>query len=338
MRECIEEMSGTFLLSTKEYLEHMRIIPTAVLLVFSLLVAPSISLYFGVGLDAIAVHALKTLLVISVVAIVFCFTIGEVTGNVSQTDKLWSVMPVVYCWTVAAFGGFSPRLILMGLLVTIWGLRLTYNFAKKGGYHWKVWEGEEDYRWQVLRQKPELQSRWRWTAFNLFFIAGYQHLLVLLITLPTIVVLNCNMKPLGTIDYVIAIAMLGFIAFEAIADKQQWDFQIKKRSVSKEDSDTQTELSKGFLDSGLWAWSRHPNYFAEQSIWVCFYFFSVAASGQWINWTIMGSLVLILLFRGSSSFSEEISASKYPGYAEYQRRVSRFLPLPALQLFSKDRS
>lgn len=316
----------------------MRIIPTASLLVFSLLFVPMISFYFGVGLDPIAMQALKTVIAIAVVAIGLCFVIGELTGNVSQTDKLWSLMPIVYTWTVTWFGSFSPRLVLMSLLVTIWGLRLTYNFAKKSGYHWKVWQGKEDYRWQVLREKPEFKSRWRWTVFNLFFIAGYQHLLVLLITLPTVLVLNSNMVPLEMLDYAVAIAMLGFVVFEAIADKQQWDFQVKKHAASQADEEWQAELRQGFLDRGLWAWSRHPNYFAEQAIWICFYLFSVTASGQWINWTIMGCLLLILLFRGSSAFSEEISAGKYPSYTEYQQRVARFLPLPPYWPFSRNRS
>ena len=180
--------------------EHMRIIPIAILLILSLLIVPLISLYFGVSLDPIVMQALKAVFVIAVVVSGLCFAIGELTGNVSQTDKLWSLMPIVYSWTVTLYGDFSPRLILMSLLATIWGIRLTYNFAKKGGYHWKFWQGEEDYRWKVLREKPEFKSRWRWTAFNLFFIAGYQHLLVLLITLPTVFVMNNNSVPASRSD------------------------------------------------------------------------------------------------------------------------------------------
>jgi steroid 5-alpha reductase family enzyme len=86
------------------------------------------------------------------------------------------------------------------------------------------------------------------------------------------------------------------------------------------------DYKKGFLDKGLWALSRHPNYFAEQAIWLCFYFFSVSASGEWFNWSIAGSLLLIVLFQGSSNFSEEISAGKYPDYKAYQQRVPRVIP------------
>jgi steroid 5-alpha reductase family enzyme len=71
---------------------------------------------------------------------------------------------------------------------------------------------------------------------------------------------------------------------------------------------------------------RHPNYAAEQSIWIVFYFFSVAATGHWINWSVVGCLLLLVLFKGSSDFSEEISAGKYSDYKEYQRTVGRFIP------------
>ena len=87
------------------------------------------------------------------------------------------------------------------------------------------------------------------------------------------------------------------------------------------------DYQKGFLDKGLWKYSRHPNYFAEQAIWICFYLFSVAACGQWFNWSIAGCLLLMVLFQGSSAFSEEISSGKYPEYKVYQKSVRRFLPL-----------
>jgi steroid 5-alpha reductase family enzyme len=65
---------------------------------------------------------------------------------------------------------------------------------------------------------------------------------------------------------------------------------------------------------------------AEQAVWIAFYFFSVVATGYWINWTITGGLLLVLLFKGSSDFSESISEEKYPEYKNYQKSVGRFLP------------
>ena len=64
----------------------------------------------------------------------------------------------------------------------------------------------------------------------------------------------------------------------------------------------------------------------EQLIWIVFYFFSVLATGDWINWSIAGCILLVILFKGSSDFSENISAEKYADYKEYQRKVPRFIP------------
>jgi len=304
----------------------MKIITTAILLVITLLVVPIFSYFFGTPPGPVEWHAIHTLIVIMVIAIAYSFFAGELSKNNSQVDKLWSIIPIVYTWIVAGFGGFTSRLVVMSILVTLWGTRLTINFAMKGAYQWRFWSGEEDYRWQVLRQKPEFQPRWKWTFFDLLFISGYQNVLILLFTLPTIVALQNMNKPIGIPDYLIAGLMLFFITWEAIADIQQWNFQSKKWKTTKAGEDLRGVYKKGFLDKGLWAYSRHPNYFAEQAIWICFYLFSISASGEWFNWSIAGCLLLIVLFQGSSSFSEEISAGKYPQYIEYQKSVPRFIP------------
>ena len=303
----------------------MNILKTALLLVITLAVVPVFSYYFGTPLNEIAVKALTAMSYVTAGSIVYCFVVGELTGNNSQVDKLWSVLPIVYVWIAAHYGEYDPRLLLMAILVSIWGVRLTYNFSRHGAFTWKFWEGKEDYRWEVLRQKPEFQPRWKWTLFNLFFICGYQQTLILLFTLPTIVALQFKDEPLGTADWIIGVLMLFFIVYEAIADQQQWEYQSEKWRRIKNGEELSGDYKKGFLDKGLWAYSRHPNYFAEQALWLCFYFFSVSASGQWLNWSIAGSLLLIVLFQGSSNFSEEISAAKYPDYAAYQKTVARFI-------------
>lgn len=234
---------------------------------------------------------------------------------------------MVYAWVAAAYAGFSPRLVLMAALVTVWGIRLTVNFALKGAYTRKFWAGEEDYRWRVLRSKPAFKPRWKWTMFNLFFISGYQNALILLFTLPAVVAMQ-HPGALGVADLAVAVLMLFFIAYETMADIQQWRFQQSKKKAALTGNDPEGHLKRGFINRGLWAHSRHPNYFAEQAVWICFYLFSVSAGGQWFNWSISGCLLLIVLFQGSSSFGEEISAGKYPEYRDYQKRVPRFFPIP----------
>jgi len=304
----------------------MNIIKVASLLIVTLLIVPVISYFFGTPLGNLEWQALKTVIYVALGVITYCFLIGEITDNKSQVDKLWSLIPIVYVGIIASYGDYSPRLVLMTSLVAIWGIRLTYNFSRTGAFSIKFWEGEEDYRWQILREKPEFQARWKWTLFNLFFISGYQNILILLFCLPALVALQFNNTPLGLLDYMAAGLMLFFIIYETIADEQHYKFQSKKHAMIKAGDKLTGDYKKGFLDKGLWAFSRHPNYWAEQSIWVAFYLFSVAASGQWINWSIAGCLLLFVLFQGSSDFSEEISASKYPKYSDYQKRVSRFIP------------
>ncbi len=304
----------------------MKIVSTAILLIITLLVVPAVSYFFGTALGSTEMDALYAVIKIAAIVAVYCFVVGELTNNNSQVDKLWSIVPIIYAWVVADFGDYAPRLVVMATLVTLWGIRLTANFAMKGAYKLKFWTGEEDYRWEVLRKKPEFQPKWKWTLFNLFFISGYQNVLILLFTLPTIVALQNQDVPLGAFDYAIAGLMFFFIAYEMVADIQHWKFQSAKWAKINAGETLSGDYKKGFLDKGLWAHSRHPNYFAEQSIWICFYFFSVAASGQWLNWSVAGALLLVVLFMGSSNFSEELSAAKYPEYANYQKRVPRFFP------------
>jgi len=306
----------------------MKILNTAILLFITLLIVPIFTYYFGTPLTDLSWKALNTIMFITLLAATYSFIVGEITNNNSQVDKLWSLLPIVYVWIVAYYGDFSPRLTLMSVLISIWGLRLTYNFSRHGAFTIKFWEGKEDYRWPILKEKPEFKPKWKWTVFNLLFICGYQNALILLFTLPIIIALQFNDTPICIIDYAAAGLLLFFILYETIADEQHWQYQSKKWDSINNGEELSEDHKKGFLDKGLWAYSRHPNYFAEQAIWVSFYLFSVAASGQWFNWSIAGSLLLIVLFQGSSDFSEEISSGKYPHYKKYQKQVRRFLPLP----------
>ncbi len=220
-------------------------------------------------------------------------------------------MPLIYTWFISFKSDFEPRLMLMAILVTVWGIRLSYNFGRKGGYSIRFWSGEEDYRWSILRKNPQFDAKWKWVLFNLLFISFYQMALVLLITLPAL--MSLKGKPLFWGDALAAGLILMFIFIETIADQQQWNFHKNKGK-------------RGFLDKGLWGIVRHPNYASEQSIWMVFYFFSVNATGQVINWSMAGAILLVLLFWGSSDFSENISLGKYPEYADYKKRVPRFIP------------
>lgn len=260
-----------------------------------------------------------------IVVVTVCFVVSELTRNYSQVDKLWSLLPVAYGWiTVAAYP--SPRLFLMAALVTIWGLRLSYNFFRKGGYNIIPWKGEEDYRWKILRESQALKGRLRFGLFNLFFISFYQNLLILLFSSPLLMAALYNDAPLSVTDLIAASMMLLFIIIESIADNQQFRFQKAKQSACESGHEVGESLRKGFLTEGLWKNVRHPNFASEQAIWISFYLFSISASGQWINFTLIGPVLLITLFIGSSMMTEKISSSKYPDYIVYQQEVPKFIP------------
>jgi steroid 5-alpha reductase family enzyme len=262
---------------------------------------------------------------IILIAALVSFLVSELTRNYSQVDKLWSLMPVIYSF-VSLAASPSPRLWLMSSLVTIWGLRLSFNFYRKGGYSIVPWRGEEDYRWKIMRQNPALKGRIRFGLFNLFFISFYQHLLVLLFSSPLLLAAKYPAAGLTFIDVAAACMMLFFIIGETIADNQQFTFQKLKKQSENRDDLYSASLEKGFLSEGVWRYARHPNFACEQSIWITFYLFGVSASGSWINPTLAGPVLLVLLFQGSTYFTESISSAKYPEYDSYQKNVPKFIP------------
>jgi steroid 5-alpha reductase family enzyme len=245
---------------------------------------------------------------------VLTWLVSVVTGNSSQVDRLWSIAPPLYVGWFAAQAGFRDvRLDVMTALTALWGVRLTYNFARKGGYR----AGSEDYRWPVLRRRmgPVL-----FQLFNATFIAPYQNLILLLLALPAWAALP---TPLGPLDAAAAAAFLLFLAGETVADEQQWRFHLEKHARKE-----RGEAGPDFLTQGLFRWARHPNFFCEQAMWWMIYLFSVASGAGWINVSIAGPVLLTLLFQGSTAFTERITLEKYPSYADYQRTTSRLVPMP----------
>jgi len=299
---------------------------TVLLLIVTVVVVPLVSFFYGEPLNYTQDIIMHDFIYIVGGVIAYCFVVGEISGNTSQTDKLWSIVPIGYAWYASCVAGMPDKMVLMSVLVTLWGIRLTYNFGRRGGYSWKFWDGEEDYRWDVLRQKPGFNNRFVWALFNLFFISGYQHVLIFLFTVPIIALAGeHSAHQITLIDWGLAILMFGAVVLEYIADQQQYDFQTEKyrRINSGEDLG---EYSHGFVRTGLWGIMRHPNYAMEQLVWVVFYLFTIETTGQWLHWSITGVLLLFILFKTSSDFSEGITAEKYPEYKAYQSKVPRFIP------------
>jgi steroid 5-alpha reductase family enzyme len=189
---------------------------------------------------------------------------------------------------------------------------------------------------------------------NWTFISFIQSMLLFALAAPTyVLLLATQFEPNVTnADLAYVAIELGLVATEFIADQQQWgmcdpctfrrprqtdrlsrrtlDFHAAKREYQETArvprGYTQAELDRGFLASGLWGFSRHPNFAAEQSIWFILYQWGCFGTKVLYNWTAIGPSFLLLLFQGSTWLTELITSGKYPEYTEYQRRVGMFVP------------
>ena len=273
----------------------------------------------GFALTETQSETLKILLIVCGCSFAFCFIVGELAQNFSQMDKLWSILPIAYAWIVAGKGGLKPRLVVYALIVTVWGVRLTINFARKGAYRLKFWTGEEDYRWSIVRSNPIFRHKLAWTLFDLFFISLYQNLLVLGICLPSLAAMEST-APFGAWDIAATVLAVLFLALETVADEYQWRFHQTKKKLLSEGKALPKPYDLGFNTTGPWSRMRHPNYLGEQGIWLSLYLFAIgagAASRGVFHWSAAGPLLLILLFMGSSALGESISSKKYPRYKDY---------------------
>jgi steroid 5-alpha reductase family enzyme len=238
-----------------------------------------------------------------------------ITGDTSWVDRIWSIVPAVYVWVFALFAHLdNERLDVMAIAVTVWGARLTFNFARRGGY-----SGVEDYRWSVLRAS---MPRWQFQLFNFFFIVLYQNFLLVLIAMPAYTAYQHRGTSFSFLDLILVAIFLACTLGETIADQQQWNFQSNKHR----------EIAAGrvpaeqFLQTGLFRYSRHPNYFFELAQWWLVFLLGAVAARSVMEWTVIGVVLLTALFIGSTSFTEKITLSKYPEYSLYQQRTSAVIP------------
>ncbi|KAK6331092.1 hypothetical protein TWF696_003167 [Orbilia brochopaga] len=231
--------------------------------------------------------------------------LSEVTQNFSQVDRWWSLAPAIYVLHYSYWARLndlsSDRIDTVAVVVAIWSIRLTYNYWRKGGYQWS----SEDYRWEVIRGSI---GRPAFILLNISFISFIQNFILLAITSPVYVFLilaknfpQHNSENVATVDKVFSRGMMLAVILEFFADQQQWNFhQAKshyKSSGRAPPGWDKSELDRGFLYSGLWAFSRHPNFTGEQLFWVLLYQWSAFVTDSVYNWTGIGALSYLLLFQ-----------------------------------------
>ena len=225
--------------------------------------------------------------------------------NVSIIDPFWSLLFVAALFTyVATSNGTGSRVVVLATIVTVWGVRLAaYLF-------WRAAGEPEDKRYRAMRAKqgPSFPIKSLVTVFLL------QGLLAWVISLPLLGVAVAGGEA-GALDFIaVAVWLVGFV-FEAGGDLQLARF--------KADPANEGEV----LDSGLWRYTRHPNYFGDAVMWWAYYLIALAA-GAW--WSIIGPVVmtwLLLRFSGVTLLERGLKKSR-PGYDDYVARTNAFFPGP----------
>ena len=278
-------------------------------------------------------QTLTLTLIILAVSTAVSFFYGLLTRNYSTVDRLWSVLPPVYMLVWLRDYHSNPRFIAVLILILLWGIRLTANFAIKGGYAFSLKSGfsGEDYRWEVLRGR--IKNRLLFELFNLVFISSFQLALIFMFTLPVYFYGQIE-GPFSGTEILLCILHLGLLGCELWSDLLQLRFY-KRRGTPPWCEERRYRL--GFNTFGPWKVSRHPNYVCEMGQWIVIYFLLVAAGGR-LHFSGIGAAVLVFLFAGSTVFAETISSSKYPEYAEWKKMTSAWIPLKSLVTAGRRRS
>lgn len=256
--------------------------------------------------------------VITACSIVVTFLFSLITGDYSWTDRLWSTLPVALAWMYAFSAGLNAPAVTVSVLITLWGARLTFNFARRGGY-----SGEEDYRWTILRER--INNPVLWLIFNFLFIACYQQMLFIAFTSPLSLLVEPSNPTFTPLSFAAILMFALCLGIETLADQQQYTFQQAKYNLLPRVEEHAEDYERGFRTSGLFRFSRHPNYFGELGVWFSIYLFCVSFSQSILHYTLIGPLLLTLLFVGSTIFTESITKSKYPAYQAYQQKVPPIL-------------
>jgi steroid 5-alpha reductase family enzyme len=225
--------------------------------------------------------------------------------DASIVDIFWGFGFIVIAWLAFSLSpqGYLPRKQLMAVLITVWGLRLVLHIGLRN------WGRQEDFRYAKWRE--DHGPRWWWLSFyKVFLLQGF---LMWIISTPIIAAQTSGFPAILTPLDRVGLFLWAFgLLFEAIGDLQLRRFKADETNRGKT------------LTSGLWRFTRHPNYFGEAVLWWGYYLIALAA-GRW--WTVFSPILMtFLLVKVSGVAMIERSMESRPGYEEYQKNTSTFFP------------
>ncbi len=256
---------------------------------------------------------LVNLLATNAAILIACFAvlwmISLKTRDVTPVDSFWALgMVLMALTTYAQSSGVPDRKLLLLVLCAAWGLRL-------GIYMLRRWRSHgPDRRYQTMLGKVQTAKGWGFARSSLQMVYLVQAPLLFIVCLPVQLGQIDNSPPIGLIGYLgAAVAIIG-IAFESIGDWQLSRFK------------AETANQGLVMDRGLWRYTRHPNYFGDACAWWGLYL--IAAETSTGLWALPGPILLtwtLTKWSGAPTIEGRMKRKK-PGYEDYVRRTSGFLP------------
>jgi len=283
---------------------HFGRLESFALVTFAYLVALAVALW--TLMRAGGAHPLGALLVADLVATVIVFAFSMRLDNSSVYDPYWSVAPplIALYWIGHATHASALRQAVVTTLVFAWGTRLTYNWVRG-------WTGlhHEDWRYVDLYARAKM-PKWLVSLTGIHLFPTVQVFLGCLALVPA---LARGGAAFGFLDCVALVITGGAVLIETVADEQLRRFVRDGRPGE-------------IMAEGLWAYSRHPNYFGELSFWWGLFLFGFAAApAYW--WTVVGPLAMTAMFLlASIPMLDQRSLGRRPGYAEHMKHVNALIP------------
>lgn len=234
----------------------------------------------------------------------FWFVISVIIKRNDIADIAWGLGFIMISWSAFLLGAKTERSLLVNILITVWGLRLSWHIFNRNRK-----KGEDE---RYLNWRKEWKNFYFQSYIKVFMVQG---LFLYLIALPTLLINSSNIQGFSFLDFIgIAIWIVGFY-FESVGDSQLKKFISNPKNKGKT------------MDQGLWKYSRHPNYFGEVTMW--WGIFIIALSAPNSLYTIIGPLTItyLILFVSGIPLLEK----KYAGrndFEAYKKKTSIFFPLP----------
>jgi steroid 5-alpha reductase family enzyme len=240
-------------------------------------------------------------------AFAWCFRLARRLDNYGVVDIAWSyAFGAVALLYAALASGWLPRRLLVGALIVAWSARLgAYLHRRVMSHH-----PEEDGRYR------EMRTRWAKNfAWEMFKFYQFQAASVIVLATPFLLALGRAESRFTALDWTALALFVAALAGESLADAQLAAFKKKPSHKGR------------VCDTGLWALSRHPNYFFVFLTWLSFALFALPAAWGWLGLVAPASILYLLLFvTGIPMTEQQALRTKGDAYRAYQRRVSAFVP------------